>query len=103
MIIFSKILRPSNPNHVKESTYECGQSPWGAAHDFMMKGVARYFIYALIFFVFDAFLWVLITYAVVNKTFLSFTGFLVYTSIVSTALIYFLKSSEEIENERKKD
>ncbi|MFQ6081150.1 MAG: NADH-quinone oxidoreductase subunit A [Candidatus Bathyarchaeia archaeon] len=91
-LVLSKILRPSNPNPTKKSTYECGQSPRGAAHDFMLTGILHYFIYALIFFVFDALLWILITYAVVTKTLSSFIGFLAYLSIIFIALVYFLQS-----------
>lgn len=91
--VLSKILRPSKPNPTKKSTYECGQRPWGAAHDFMLPGILKYFIYALVFFVFDALLWILITYSVVTKAPLSFMGFIGYLSIISIGLVYFLQSS----------
>lgn len=94
MLALSRFLRPSNPNPVKQSTYECGQTPYGAAHDFMFKGIGRYFIYALIFFTIDSVLWILISYAVASKTFLGFLGFVGYLLIVFTGLSYFIKSLE---------
>lgn len=97
MAVLSKILRPSNSNPTKDSTYECGQPPWGNAHDYMLTGILRYFIYALIFFIFDAVLWMLVTYSVTAKTFSNFTGFLVYLSIVFMALVCFLRFSEKWE------
>ncbi|MFQ6074533.1 MAG: NADH-quinone oxidoreductase subunit A [Candidatus Bathyarchaeia archaeon] len=92
MVMVSKILRPSNPNPTKKSTYECGQSPRGVAHDFMFKGIERYFIWALIFFVFDSVLWIMVTYAMITKTFSHFLGFVGYLTIVTMGLACFLKA-----------
>lgn len=104
-VFLSKILRPSNPNPTKKSTYECGQSPFGDAHDFMLTGILHYFIYAIIFFIFDLILWILISYSVVivtAETSLSFFGFLAYLSVVFIALAYFLSFLERSKKWQKR-
>ncbi len=92
MLMASKLLRPSNPNPVKKSTYECGQPPRGEAHNFTLPGAEQYFIYALIFFVFDSVLWILMSYAVAARTFLSLVGFTIYFSIIIIGFLFFIKS-----------
>lgn len=44
------VLRPKKPNPVKSETYECGQQGTGEA---WVRFRAQYYIYALIFVVFD--------------------------------------------------
>jgi NADH-quinone oxidoreductase subunit A len=44
------LLRPKKPNPVKTETYECGQQTFG---DTWVQFRAQYYIYALVFVVFD--------------------------------------------------
>jgi NADH:ubiquinone oxidoreductase subunit 3 (subunit A) len=44
------LLRPKKPNSVKTETYECGQQTFG---DTWVQFRAQYYIYALVFVVFD--------------------------------------------------
>jgi NADH-quinone oxidoreductase subunit A len=49
-IAVSSLLRPNNPNVIKSETYECGIDPvgggWSQTH-------IRYYIFALLFLIFD--------------------------------------------------
>lgn len=50
-LVLSRIMRPSAPNPTKLETYECGPAPFGDAwRQFSM----RYYIFALLFVLFDA-------------------------------------------------
>jgi NADH:ubiquinone oxidoreductase subunit 3 (subunit A) len=44
------LIRPKKPNHIKASTYECGIETIG---DAWVQFRAQYYIYALVFVVFD--------------------------------------------------
>src|SRR6266511_5762015 len=44
------ILGPKKPNHIKQSTYECGIEPVGES---WVQFKAQYYIFALVFLVFD--------------------------------------------------
>ena len=43
-------IRPSNPDHIKESIYECGMVPIG---DAQVRYNVRYYVFGLLFVVFD--------------------------------------------------
>ena len=49
-LIVAKILRPSKPNPIKQQTYECGIETVGAS---WIQFKVQYYIFALIFVVFD--------------------------------------------------
>ena len=49
-LLASMIFRPHRPSDVKQSTYECGEEPIGPAWTQFRVG---YYIYALIFLIFD--------------------------------------------------
>lgn len=49
-MLVGKIIRPHRPYAEKLTTYECGEEPIG---DAQIKFHARYYIYALVFVVFD--------------------------------------------------
>jgi NADH-quinone oxidoreductase subunit A len=51
MIFAAKVLGPSNPNPVKNSTFECGQVPIGEAH---VQFTVQYLPYAMIYAIFGA-------------------------------------------------
>lgn len=65
LALLGKALSPSRPSPAKKSTYECGQAPSGKAHEFMMTGANRYFLYAVVFFFLEASALVLLTSATV--------------------------------------
>jgi NADH-quinone oxidoreductase subunit A len=49
-LLFSRVVAPRKPNPIKQSTYECGIETVG---DSWVQFKAQYYIYALIFLVFD--------------------------------------------------
>ncbi len=49
-LILARFLRPKKPNAVKNATYECGMETIG---DTWVQFKAQYYIFALIFVVFD--------------------------------------------------
>ena len=49
-IVTSWILSPKKPNHIKQSTYECGMETVG---DNWVQFKAQYYVFALVFLVFD--------------------------------------------------
>lgn len=50
MLGLAYVLRPSNRNPIKESTYECGVDPVGTGWS---QTYVRYFIFGLLFVIFD--------------------------------------------------
>lgn len=82
--IIAKILGPSNPNIVKNSTYECGQVSTGEAH---MRFNIRYYPYAMIYAIFGSFAIFLLLMApeiIRSKVGLGFS--LVMLAIITSAL-----------------
>jgi len=62
-------------------------------HDYPVRGITHYFIYAVVFFVFDAFAWVFLAYAVAEKGFtalISFTGYLAICGAALACLILYV-------------
>lgn len=51
MVFAAKVLGPSNPNRVKNSTFECGQVPIGEAH---VQFNVQYLPYAMIYAIYGA-------------------------------------------------
>jgi NADH:ubiquinone oxidoreductase subunit 3 (subunit A) len=49
-IVTSWILSPKKPNHIKQSTYECGMETVG---ENWVQFKAQYYVFALVFLVFD--------------------------------------------------
>ena len=49
-IVTSSILSPKKPNHIKQSTYECGMETVG---ENWVQFKAQYYVFALVFLVFD--------------------------------------------------
>jgi NADH-quinone oxidoreductase subunit A len=48
--VIGPLLRPNKPNKMKQTTYESGVAPTGDAH---VRYNARYYLFALMFVVFD--------------------------------------------------
>ena len=50
MLIMSFIVQPKAPGKLKEKTYECGTKPFG---DSRIQFDLKYYLYALLFLIFD--------------------------------------------------
>lgn len=86
-IVAAAILRPNKPNVIKSSTYECGVETIG---DTWVQFRVQYYIYGLIFLVFDVELVLLFPWAVAyNRLDLfAFGAGLLFIFLLTDALIY---------------
>ncbi len=81
------LIRPSRFSEEKLTTYECGENPQGSA---WIQFNIRFYVFALIFVVFDVETVFLLPWAVVYKEIgpLAFAEGLVFISILVVALVY---------------
>jgi NADH-quinone oxidoreductase subunit A len=91
-LVFWWIIRPSRPSEEKLTTYECGEEPTGSA---WIQFNIRFYVFALLFVVFDVEAAFLLPWAVVfrdlSRTELGLLPFLegvVFILILVVALIY---------------
>jgi NADH:ubiquinone oxidoreductase subunit 3 (subunit A) len=82
-----KVLRPSRYSEEKLTTYECGENPTGSA---WVQFNIRFYVFALIFIVFDVEAVFLLPWAVVFRELgmLAFVEGLVFIAILVVALAY---------------
>jgi NADH:ubiquinone oxidoreductase subunit 3 (subunit A) len=81
------LIRPKRFSEEKLTTYECGENPQGSA---WIQFNIRFYVFALIFVVFDVETVFLLPWAVVYKDIglLAFVEGLVFISILVVALVY---------------
>lgn len=86
-LVLAWLLRPKKPNPIKSSTYECGISTVG---DTWVQFKAQYYIYALVFVLFDVETVFLFPWAVVYNQlpFFAVIEMLVFILILAGALVY---------------
>jgi NADH:ubiquinone oxidoreductase subunit 3 (subunit A) len=86
-LLFWKVIRPSRHSEEKLTTYECGENPTGSA---WVQFNIRFYVFALIFVVFDVEAVFLFPWAVVFKRLgpLAFAEGLVFIVILAVALAY---------------
>ncbi len=86
-LLTSALIRPSNPNPIKNSTYECGEEPIGGP---WIKFNPRFYVIALVFLVFDVELVLLFPWAVVYKAlgWFAFIAMTVFFAILVVGLAY---------------
>jgi NAD(P)H-quinone oxidoreductase subunit 3 len=82
-----KVLRPSRFSEEKLTTYECGENPTGSA---WIQFNIRFYVFALIFIIFDVEAVFLLPWAVVFRELgmLAFVEGLVFIGILLVALAY---------------
>src|SRR5712691_8461413 len=82
-----KVIRPYRFSAEKLTTYECGENPQGSA---WIQFNIRFYVFALIFIVFDVEAVFLLPWAVVFKQLglLAFAEGLVFVAILVVALVY---------------
>ena len=82
-----KVIRPSRYSEEKLTTYECGENPTGSA---WIQFNIRFYVFALIFLVFDVEAVFLLPWAVVFRQLgpLAFAEGLVFIAILVVALTY---------------
>ncbi len=86
-IVFGKILAPRRPNRVKQEIYECGVEPVGPA---WAQFRAQYYIFALVFVVFDVELVFMFPWALAYNQLGLFALFemVVFIVLLVVALVY---------------
>jgi NADH:ubiquinone oxidoreductase subunit 3 (subunit A) len=86
-LLIWKVLRPSRPSEEKNTTYECGENPTGSA---WIQFNIRFYVFALIFIIFDVEAVFLLPWAVVFRQIglLAFVEGLVFIAILVVALAY---------------
>ena len=86
-LLLWKVLRPSRFSEEKLTTYECGENPVGSA---WIQFNIRFYVFALIFIIFDVEAVFLLPWAVVFKELgmLAFVEGLVFIAILVVALAY---------------
>jgi len=82
-----KVIRPSRYSEEKLTTYECGENPVGSA---WIQFNIRFYVFALIFIIFDVEAVFLLPWAVVfrNLGMLAFVEGVVFIAILVVALAY---------------
>lgn len=86
----SALLRPFHPTAKKLSTYECGEEPIGPA---WVQYNVRYYLFAMIFVIFDVEALFLIPWAIVYQALggFSFIEMLIFISLLAVGLIHVWK------------
>jgi NADH-quinone oxidoreductase subunit A len=86
-LITAAIIRPSHPNPIKQSTYECGEIPWGNS---WIRFNIRFYVIALIFLLFDVEVVFLLPWAIVFKQlgWFAFYEMIVFVVILLAGLAY---------------
>ena len=86
-LLLWKVLRPSRYSEEKLTTYECGENPVGSA---WIQFNIRFYVFALIFIIFDVEAVFLLPWAVVFKNLgmLAFVEGVVFIAILVVALAY---------------
>jgi NADH-quinone oxidoreductase subunit A len=86
----TRLLRPSLPHHEKLTTYESGIDPIGVGWS---QSSVRYYIFALLFVVFDVEAVFLFPWAIVFESFgtQAFVEMLIFIAILAIALLYAIK------------
>ncbi|GAB4533286.1 MAG: NADH-quinone oxidoreductase subunit A [Anaerolineae bacterium] len=83
----ASLIRPKKPNPIKQSTYECGIETIG---DAWVQFRAQYYIYALVFVVFDIEAVFLLPWAVAydQLSLYAFVEVVIFVVILVLALVY---------------
>ena len=86
-LLLWKLIRPSRYSEEKLTTYECGENPTGSA---WVQFNIRFYVFALLFIIFDVEAVFLLPWAVVFKRLglLAFLEGLVFIGILVVALAY---------------
>ena len=86
-IVLGRLLGPRKPNPIKNDTYECGVETVG---DAWVQFKVQYYIFALVFLVFDVEMVFLFPWAVAYNGLglFAFVEVLVFIALLAVALIY---------------
>ncbi len=90
MLICAFIVRPKSNNRIKKSTYECGMFPFGTSK---IRFNIQYFIFAVLFLIFDVETLLLFPFAVVfdNLGLFAFIEASIFILILTFGLFYSIR------------
>jgi NADH-quinone oxidoreductase subunit A len=85
--LLARLIRPSAPNPIKQSTYECGETPVGSA---WIQFNVRFYIYCLVFVIFDVEMVFLFPWAIAYQSLglFAFIEMIVFIAILLFGLLY---------------
>ena len=91
-IILAKFVAPKKPNPIKDATYECGVETKG---DSWVQFKVQYYVYALIFVIFDIEVIFIYPWAVAFKQMglFAFVEMTIFLAILALGLIYAWKKN----------
>jgi NADH:ubiquinone oxidoreductase subunit 3 (subunit A) len=91
-IVLAGLLGPKKPNAIKMQTYECGVETVG---DTWVQFKVQYYIYGLVFLVFDVEMVLLFPWALAYKRLDAFAFFagLLFIALLADALVYAWKKN----------
>jgi|Deesub1362A_J573_1020465.scaffolds.fasta_scaffold00076_69 NADH:ubiquinone oxidoreductase subunit 3 (subunit A) len=84
-LLLSRVIRPENPEEEKYLTYECGEEPVG---DAWYQYSVQYYMYAILFVIFDVEILFLYPWALSLKNMAIFLVGVVFLIIVFLGLAY---------------
>jgi len=86
-LVIARVLQPKRPNKIKQETYECGIETVGTA---WVQFKVQYYLYALVFLVFDIEVVFLFPWAVAYNQLPLFAFFemLIFIGLLGVALVY---------------
>jgi NADH-quinone oxidoreductase subunit A len=86
-ILTAKVLSPKNPTKEKQTTYECGENPFGNS---WVKFNIRFYVIALVFILFDVEVVFLFPWAVVFQKMgmLAFLEMLIFLLILGVGFVF---------------
>ena len=87
LFLLARLIRPSAPNPIKLSTYECGETPVGSG---WIQFNVRFYIYCLIFVIFDVEVVFLFPWAIAFRSLglFAFVEMVVFVAILLFGLFY---------------
>ena len=91
-ILLAKMVAPKKPNPIKTATYECGVETRG---DSWVQFKVQYYVYALIFVIFDIEVIFIYPWAVAFKQMgsLAFIEMAIFLAILASGLVYAWKKN----------
>lgn len=97
-LLVGKLIRPNNPNKLKEMEYECGEEPVGVAWS---NFNIRFYVVALVFIIFDVEGALMFPVATIFKKFndigegtVVLVAFLLFISILLEGIVYCWKKGD---------
>ncbi len=87
-LVTAALIRPSHPNPIKNSTYECGEIPF--SNGAWIRFNPRFYVIALVFLIFDVELVLLFPWAIVYKDlgWFAFIAMTVFFFVLIVGLAY---------------